>query len=94
VKKEGNMKKSETESLPNFDSLEELVNYFDTNDMGEHWELMPEAVFEIDLQGSSHLIVLEDDILDDLTKAAKRYHIGSAELVNQWLKEKLAEQGA
>ena len=37
-----------------FTSLDELVEFFDTHDMGEHEEALPEAQFEIDLQGKPH----------------------------------------
>lgn len=42
------------QELPSFTSLDELVEFFDTHDLGEHEEALPEAQFEIDLQGKPH----------------------------------------
>lgn len=36
----------EGESLPRFRSLDEFVEFFDTHDVGEYWDEMPEAHFE------------------------------------------------
>ncbi|RCV63699.1 CopG antitoxin of type II toxin-antitoxin system [Methanophagales archaeon] len=44
------MTKSESKSLPRFKSLDELVTFFDTQDLGEYWTEMPEAHFEVDIK--------------------------------------------
>ena len=36
------MPQSESQTLPEWRSLDELVDYFDTHDMGKHLEKMPE----------------------------------------------------
>jgi hypothetical protein len=43
------MAKSKSKTLPAFESLDELVSFFDTHDMGEYWEQMPEASFDINI---------------------------------------------
>ena len=35
--------------MPRFQSLDELVKFFDTHDLGDYWEQMPEAHFEVDV---------------------------------------------
>ena len=35
--------------LPKFDSLDELTEFFDENDMGDYLEDMPEVNFEVNL---------------------------------------------
>jgi hypothetical protein len=80
--------------FPEFDTLDELVDYFDHHDLGDLVEDMPEVDFEIDIQAKTHLFALEDELLEDLTEIAKKQHIASAKLINMWLKEKLAEQVA
>ena len=44
------MEKSKTKSIPKFGSLNELVAFFETHDMGEYWDQMPEAHFDIDIK--------------------------------------------
>jgi CopG antitoxin of type II toxin-antitoxin system len=77
--------------LPNFETLDELVDYFDNHDLGDHWEEMPEMNFEIEIQTKSHLFALDNDLIDDLSKIARKQHTSLAKLINLWLKEKLAE---
>ena len=37
-------------TLPKFDSIEDLVEFFDENDLGDYLENMPEVEFEVNLQ--------------------------------------------
>lgn len=87
------MAENNSKPLPKFESLDELVDYFDHHDLGDYWEEMPEVAFEIDIQTKTHLFALEDELVDDLSRVAKKQHIASAKLINLWLKEKLAEEG-
>jgi len=36
-------------------SLDELVEFFDTHDLSEYWDQMPEAHFEIDIKTKTHI---------------------------------------
>lgn len=86
------MTENNKHSLPEFDSLDELVDFFDSQDMGDYWETLAEVDFDVDIQRQTHLVVLEDELLENLNEIARKRHIGSAELINMWLKEKVAEQ--
>jgi len=44
------MIKSKTKAIPKFSSLDDLVAFFETHDMGEYWDQMPEAHFDIDIK--------------------------------------------
>jgi hypothetical protein len=44
------------QQFPSFASLDELVEFFDTHDMGEYEGDLPEAHFEVDVQRKTHLI--------------------------------------
>jgi hypothetical protein len=52
-------------------STDELVDLFETTDMGDLIDQMPEVQAEVDLQGSRHLIELEDDIVARLEEKAR-----------------------
>jgi hypothetical protein len=39
-----------SKKLPSFKSVKELVAFFDSHDMGDYWEGMPEAKFEVNLK--------------------------------------------
>ena len=87
------MAKSKVETLPEPNSIDELVDFFETHDMGEHWEQMPEAEFEVKIKRRKHLIALEEDVVTRVTRIAKAKKISSEALINTWLKEKLRKAG-
>ena len=86
------MTKSKSESLPRFRSLDELVKFFETHDLGEYWTDMPEAHFEVDIKRKTHLFAIDTGLADKLTEIAKNRETSSATLINAWLKEKIREQ--
>jgi len=49
------------DDLPKTDSLDELVEFFDTHDMGEYWDRMTEADLDIDISQRKHLVALDED---------------------------------
>ena len=86
------MAKSKSKNLPNFKSLDELVNFFDTNDLGEYWDEMPEAHFEVDIKKRTHLFSLDTELAGKLTEIARLRRVSSETLINAWLKEKIQGQ--
>ena len=86
------MKKSENSVLPHFDSLDELVNFFDTHDIGEFYEQMPEADFKVDIKRRQYLFALDAEVARKLTEIAKSRKMTSESLANAWLIEKIKEQ--
>jgi hypothetical protein len=86
------MPKSKSKTLPDFKSLNELVEFFDTNDLGEYWDAMPESNFEVDLKKKTHLFSIDSELAVRLTEIAKSKRISSQVLVNDWLKEKIMQQ--
>ncbi|MBC8230450.1 hypothetical protein H8E77_12960 [bacterium] len=86
------MAKSKSKNLPNFKSLDELVNFFDTNDLGEYWDEMPEAHFEVDIKKRTHLFSLDTELAGKLTEIARLRRVSSETLINAWLKEKIQRQ--
>jgi len=87
------MARSESKPMPKFKSLEELVKFFETHDMGEYWDRMPEAHFDITIKKRTHVFTLDEDVAERLTAIAKAKHIPSESLINAWLREKLSAQG-
>lgn len=86
------MKKNENKSMPQFNSLDELVDFFDTHDMGGFYEQMPEADFEVDIKRRKYLFALDAEVAKKLTEIAKLKQITSEALANIWLVEKIKEQ--
>src|ERR1044072_620622 len=44
---------NKSKNLPSFRSVDELVAFFESHDMGEYWEQLPEAEVEVSLAGSN-----------------------------------------
>jgi len=86
------MAKSKSKKLPHFGSLDKLVEFFDAHDLGEYWEKMPEAQFEVDLERPRHLVSIDPQIATKLTRIARSKKTTSQGLVNSWLQEKILEQ--
>jgi hypothetical protein len=85
------MAKNKSKKLPKFDSLDRLVDFFDTHDMGEYWDEMPEAHFEIDVKKRTHFFPLDADLAEKLDQIAKKKKTRSEVLIKSWLKEKILE---
>ncbi len=83
------MEKNRRKTLPRSKSVRELVDFFETHDMGDYWEQMPEAHFDVNIRKRTHLVALEEDIVDKLTEIARTRKISSESLINIWLKEKI-----
>ncbi len=88
------MAKSKSEPLPQFESLDNLVDFFDTHDLGDYLDQMPETQFDVDLQRKERLFALDADISDKLIEIARAKNIPAETLINTWLRAKLLEPSA
>ncbi len=93
-RKEGFMVESETKRLPDFESIDEMVEFFDNQDLGDYLDQMPEVDFEVDIKRRVFAVALEIELADKLTEIAKSRHVSSEELVNTWVREKVLEQAS
>ena len=77
--------------LPDFGSIDELVQFFDTHDMGVYQEELPETHFDVDIKKQSFLISVNEELMKKLSEVASAQHTTTEALVNAWLKEKVAQ---
>jgi hypothetical protein len=85
------MAESKSRGLPPFNSTQELVEFFDTHDMGEFWDEMPEVHFDVDIKSKRYLISVDESLMSKLSEIAKLQQVSLEDLVNLWLKEKVLE---
>ena len=83
---------SEAKKLPKFKSIDKLVDFFDTHDMGGFYEQLPESDFEVDIKRRKYFFALDVEVVKKLTEIAKLKQITSEALANIWLIEKIKEQ--
>lgn len=76
--------------LPKFDSTGALIEFFETSDMGEYSDDLPEVHFDVELNRRSHYIEVDDDVAAQIAEISKRDHVPSGSIVNSWLREKLS----
>lgn len=85
------MAENNSQDLPRHRSLDELVEFFDTHDVGDYVDRMPEAEFTVDLKSKRHLVALDTEVADRLTEIAKAQQTSAEALVNSWLKERISK---
>lgn len=86
------MAKSEGQpGLPAADSLDDLVEFFETHDMGEYWDTLPEVEFDIQIRRRTHWVALDHDLVGKIADLAKAREQSSETLINALLREKIAE---
>ena len=83
------MARSKSRPLPKFGSLDELVAFFDKHDMGEYWNQLPLATFDVNIKTRTHLVAIDKEIIPKLDKIAKSKKVPSEKLINTWLREKI-----
>ena len=84
------MAKNKAKPFPQLNSLNELVEFFDKHDMGEYWDRLPKADFEVNIKTRKHLVAIDEKIIPRINQIAKSKRVTAAKLINTWLREKIA----
>ena len=85
------MAESKSKKLPKFNSNQELVEFFDTHDLGEYEKELPEAYFDVDLKRNRYLVSVDENLMDKLLEVAREQQVSVEILLDSWLKEKLVK---
>ncbi len=72
-------------------SIEELVEFFETHDMGDALDQMPEVQFDVDLKRKTHFVAVAEDLVGRIAEIARSKQVSSEALINSMLREKIAE---
>ena len=83
------MAKSKSKALPRFGLLDKLVAFFDRHDMGDYWDRLPKADFDVNIKKRKHLVAIDENLLPRLDKIAKSRRVPTQKLINAWLREKI-----
>ena len=75
--------------LPQFESIAQLVEFFDTHDMGEYD--LPEVACEVDIQRRTFLVSVDQKLMKKLLQVAQARQTSTEELVSAWLEEKIRQ---
>ena len=85
------MAENNEKKLPKFESLDNLTDFFDENDMGDYLDGMPEVQFDVQLKQKKHFVAVDEEIAEKLSEISKAEHVPSGSIVNSWLREKLSD---
>ncbi len=85
------MAKKIREPIPEFETLEEIAEFWDTHSTADYHDLTHEVQFEIDLGGQSdkHTITLLPELSAAIQALARAQGVSPETLVNVWLAEKV-----
>ena len=85
-------KRVEKDVLPdNFDSVEELWEFWDTHSSADYEDEMEPVEFEIQLESNKTYLPIAKDLYPRLRVKAREQGISLETLVHLWLQEKLGE---
>ncbi len=79
---------TENKSFPAFDSTQELVDFFDSNDTGDFD--LPEVEFEFAPQTREFLLPVDEALMLKIIHSAQERGVSTQDLVRGWLEEKVA----
>ena len=74
-----------------FATIEEAVDFWDTHDLTDHWDLIEEADFEVNLQRRRYLVAVDPELAKKLATEAHKRGLSTETLINLWLSEKLQQ---
>lgn len=79
-------------SISNASTLREMGEYWDTHDLGDHWDQTHEVHFDVELESSVTYFALEKNLAEKLREAAKHHGVSAETLLNVWVQEHVATE--
>jgi len=79
------------EQASDLEHFADTIKYVETHDLGDELEAMPEARFAINLRPRRAVYPLDADLTETLRAAARAHGVTAEALLNQWVREKAAE---
>ncbi len=73
-----------------FDTLDAAGAFWDTHSSADYEDLMEDVEIEIDLSSSKFYCAIEGDLLRQLRDQARHEGLSTQELINRWLRERVA----
>ena len=80
----------EKDKTLHFETYEEAAEWFDTHDMADYEDQLTPVNVEFDLRKNRNWVELDGEIAKYLRELARKQHVSTRTLVNEFLKEKLS----
>jgi len=88
---EGSKQTAEEKAREDLRQLADVIEYLDTQDIGDELEAMPEVHFEIHMLPRRKFYPLDAQLSEELRNIAGKRGISAETLLNQWVREKAIE---
>ncbi|MBI3961032.1 MAG: hypothetical protein HY328_19645 [Chloroflexi bacterium] len=72
-------------------SLDELIAFFESEDLGDLWDELPEAHFDLQPAGGKRLLAVNETLAKELVDIAQSRKVSTESLVETFLWEKVRE---
>lgn len=83
-----------TRKIPDFKSLEEAAEYWDTHSFADYIEDTEPVEIEVSPTRRRIMVEIDNDILEKLKKVARKKHKGYDKLINSWIREKIIQEAS
>jgi hypothetical protein len=78
--------------IPDFRSLEEAADYWDTHSFADHLEDTEPVEIEVCLEQRRILLKIDHDLSEKLKKIAQKKRQSYDKLINSWVREKIMQE--
>ena len=84
------MAKNKTQKPAVASSVNDIIEWFDRTDIGDHLRQMPQVNFDVEIKRRRHLVSLDPDLSAKVSKIARAKKISSESLISSWVREKVS----
>jgi len=78
--------------ISNASSYQEIGEYWDNDDLSDHWDETREVEFQVNLESSVIYFAVEKSLAEKLRLAARQHGVSPDTLLNVWLQEHVASE--
>ena len=83
-----------TKKIPDFKSLEEAADYWDTHSFAEYIEDTEPVEIEVNLKARKIYLEIDNDLSDKLRKISRKKKKSYVNLINSWIREKINQESS
>ncbi len=83
-----------TKKIPDFKSLEEAAEYWDTHSFADHIKDTEPVEIEVSLARGRIMLEIDGDLLEKLKKIAQKKKKGYDKLISSWIREKIIQEAS
>lgn len=83
-----------TKKIPDFKSLEEASEFWDTHSFAEYVEETEPVEIEVNLTRSSIMLEIDSDLSEKLKKIAQKRKKSYDKLISSWIREKITQEAS